>query len=60
MISAAPEVTARLATLSGGGHQRRPQMIGALGLVSVCGHIEHASRVNDWTSVKASMANGCA
>jgi HPt (histidine-containing phosphotransfer) domain-containing protein len=31
-------------------------MIGALGLARVCEHIEHASRVNDWTSIKASMA----
>ena len=31
------------------------KMIGALGLASVCEHIEHASRVNDWTSVKDSM-----
>jgi len=28
-------------------------MIGTLGLASVCEHIEHASRVNDWTSVNA-------
>ena len=32
------------------------KMIGALGLARVCEHIEHASRVNDWTSIKASMA----
>jgi PAS domain S-box-containing protein len=31
------------------------KMIGAMGLASVCEHIEHASRANDWNTIKVYM-----
>ena len=31
------------------------KMVGAMGLASVCEHIEHASRANDWNTIKADM-----
>jgi len=31
------------------------KMVGAMGLASVCEHIEHASRANDWNTIKAYM-----
>ena len=31
------------------------KMVGAMGLASVCEHIEHASRANDWNTIKVYM-----